>query len=192
MKLRKYAPEDAAVIARWLRSEEEVYLWSADRIGAFPVPEDALNKIYATVPKDTEFVPVTAVDGEGRPVGHLFLRIKQKEPERIVRVGFVILAPEVRGQGNGERLLIQALLYARNVLQAEKASLGVFLNNPSALHCYEKVGFVPEANLYRDSPPALLIPGKRPAIIKVHQEGPLLNRKKPAVRPEKVYGGFLR
>ena len=143
MKLRKYAPEDAAVIARWLRSEEEVYLWSADRIGAFPVPEDALNKIYATVPKDTEFVPVTAVDGEGRPVGHLFLRIKQKEPERIVRIGFVILSPAVRGQGNGERMLIQALLYARNVLQAEKASLGVFLNNPSALHCYENVGFVP-------------------------------------------------
>ena len=31
MVLRNYIKEDAAIICKWLRTEEELYRWSADR-----------------------------------------------------------------------------------------------------------------------------------------------------------------
>ena len=56
--------------------------------------------------------PFTAVDGEGNIVGHIMLRYP--EPSKtIIRLGFVIIDDQL-----------------------------VFDNNPSAIHCYESVGFV--------------------------------------------------
>lgn len=37
MKLRTYINEDAAVICKWIRTEEELYRWSADRFNKFPI-----------------------------------------------------------------------------------------------------------------------------------------------------------
>ena len=37
MKLRAYEREDSPIIASWIRSEKELYQWSADRYGFFPL-----------------------------------------------------------------------------------------------------------------------------------------------------------
>lgn len=37
MILRNFKKEDAPIIAEWLRSEEELYKWSADRFNKYPV-----------------------------------------------------------------------------------------------------------------------------------------------------------
>ena len=39
-------------------------------------------------------------------------------------------------------MLHLAIDYAQQELGAQKITLGVFDNNPSAIHCYESVGFV--------------------------------------------------
>ena len=141
IRLRQYQQTDADIICSWVKTEEELYRWSADRIGVFPVPENRLNEIYANVPEDTEFVPVTAVDEDGKPAGHLFIRILPGKPVKTARFGFVIVDPERRNTGIGEQMLLQAAMYAQNVLQAKTASLGVFTDNLPARKCYEKAGF---------------------------------------------------
>ena len=57
-----------------------------------------------------------------------------------------------RGRGLGKVLVSMAVKYAYEVLGAIKVSLGVFENNPSAIHCYETAGFhrvsLPETESY--------------------------------------------
>ena len=40
MILRNFKKEDAPIIAEWLRSEEELYKWSADRFNKYPLKAD--------------------------------------------------------------------------------------------------------------------------------------------------------
>ncbi|MCR5020146.1 N-acetyltransferase [Ruminococcus sp.] len=58
-----------------------------------------------------------------------------------MRFGFVIVDSERRGQGLGKSMLAMAENYAFDFLGAEKITLGVFENNPAALHCYLAAGF---------------------------------------------------
>ena len=37
MRLREFKQEDAKIIAGWLRTEEELYRWSADRFNKYPL-----------------------------------------------------------------------------------------------------------------------------------------------------------
>ena len=37
MILREYKKEDADIIVTWIKTEEELYKWSANRIGKFPL-----------------------------------------------------------------------------------------------------------------------------------------------------------
>lgn len=41
MNLREYKKDDAQIIAEWLRSEDELYKWSADRFNKYPLSRDA-------------------------------------------------------------------------------------------------------------------------------------------------------
>ena len=61
----------------------------------------------------------------------------------VVRFGFVIVSPEIRGKGYGRKMLELAIDYAKKEFGAKKITLGVFENNPKAQHCYESLGFVP-------------------------------------------------
>ena len=43
MILRKYIKEDSPIIATWLRTEEELYKWSADRFNKYPLSGEDIN-----------------------------------------------------------------------------------------------------------------------------------------------------
>jgi ribosomal protein S18 acetylase RimI-like enzyme len=73
-------------------------------------------------------------------VGYITLRIPADDPEE-QRLGFVIVDDSRRGCGLGKALVSMAIKYAYEELGATKVSLGIFENNPSAIHCYEAVGF---------------------------------------------------
>ncbi len=47
MILRNFKKEDAPIIAEWLRSEEELYKWSADRFNKYPLTGEDINENYA-------------------------------------------------------------------------------------------------------------------------------------------------
>ena len=140
MTLRPYKPEDSKIICSWVKDEKQLFQWSADRIGKWPLPEDALNENYQG--KNPElFIPLTAVDENNRPAGHLFIVYPDEADRTLVRFGFVIVSPELRGKGNGRKMLELAIKYAEEKIHAIRITLGVFANNPKARACYESVGF---------------------------------------------------
>ncbi len=141
MRLREYRAEDSAVICSWIKDEESLFKWSADRIGHFPLEGDELNIDYAKGVERKSHFPLTAVDDNDVPIGHMFIRYPDINDRSCVRFGYVIISPEYRGKGMGKQMLELAKAHARDVMKAKKITLGVFSNNESARHCYEAVGF---------------------------------------------------
>ena len=60
MILRDFKKEDAKIIAGWIRSEEELYRWSADRFNKYPLSGDDINENYAPQKESGRFFPLTA------------------------------------------------------------------------------------------------------------------------------------
>ena len=143
MELKKYEETDSPIICGWIKDEKSLYQWSADRIGKFPLAGNDLNENYAPVMKSNKFIPLSAFDEIGNLVGHLLIRYPDETDDSIVRFGFVIVDPVLRGRGNGKKMLQLAIDYAKNVLGVSKITLGVFADNDSARCCYESVGFRP-------------------------------------------------
>ena len=126
---------------KWIRTEEELYKWSADRFNKFPLLAEDINNNYAPQIKTGRFIPLTAVDEEDHILGHFIIRYPKEDDDQTVRFGFVIVNPESRGKGYGKEMLCLGIKYARENLSAGRIDLGVFANNESARCCYESVGF---------------------------------------------------
>ncbi|MBR5375765.1 MAG: N-acetyltransferase [Lachnospiraceae bacterium] len=141
MKLRAYEKEDAAVICSWIRTEEELYRWSADIFCRFPMTADVMEENYSPQIAHGRFFPLTAVDDEGNIVGHFIIRYPREDDDSTVRFGFVILDPKVRGKGYGQEMLRLGIRYVKDNLKVSRIDLGVFENNEKAKRCYEAVGF---------------------------------------------------
>lgn len=141
MKLRAYEQADAGIICQWLKSEKELYQWSADRFNKFPLTAQNINENYAPQIRTGRFFPLTALDEENHVIGHFIIRYPREDDNASVRLGFVILNPAYRGKGCGKEMLRLGVRYAKEHLHAARVDLGVFANNDSAKHCYEAVGF---------------------------------------------------
>lgn len=139
MRLRKYKKDDAIEIVKWIKTEREKALWSADRYKNFPVTPEDINTEYENTAKVCNFYPMTLTDGN-KIVGHIILR-NPTEDKSIFRFGYVIVSSSIRGKGYGKTLLLEAIRYAKGKLGAKKITLGVFIENESAVKCYEAVGF---------------------------------------------------
>ena len=143
LSIRPYKPQDAETIVSWIKDERALRKWSSDRYGAYPITAEDINYKYLKCNGDCEepdnFYPMTAVDANG-PVGHLILRYTNKE-KTIIRLGFIIVDDSKRGIGYGKRMIQMTMQYAFDMLKAEKITLGVFDNNPSAYYCYKAAGF---------------------------------------------------
>ncbi|MBQ9264477.1 MAG: GNAT family N-acetyltransferase [Clostridia bacterium] len=141
MVLRAYIGEDSAILSKWLRTETELYQWSADRLNKFPLTEKDIDDHYAPQLKTGRFIPLTAVDEKDHVMGHFIIRYPKENDDRTVRFGFVIVNPALRGKGYGKEMLLLGIEYVKENLMAKRIDLGVFANNDSALHCYESIGF---------------------------------------------------
>ena len=139
LTLRPYQPSDATVITSWLKSEYRMRQWCADRYERYPVTPEDMNRYYERYIDGQRSRALTMVDGSDI-VGYITLRIPADDPAE-QRLGFVIVDDSRRGCGLGKALVSMAIKYAYEELGATKVSLGVFENNPSAIHCYESAGF---------------------------------------------------
>lgn len=74
MKLRNFKKEDAPIIAGWIRSEEELYKWSADSFGKYPLTGDDIIENYMPRIENGRFYPLTAIAVNGNVIGHLIIR----------------------------------------------------------------------------------------------------------------------
>ena len=152
MILRDFKKEDAQIIAGWLRSEEELYKWSADRFNKYPLSGEDINENYAPHLHTGRFIPLTAVDDNGDAIGHFIIRYPRDDDDSSIRFGFVIIDPALRGKGYGKELLRLGIEYVKEKLNATRIDLGVFENNESARHCYEAVGFTEYAKRICEMP----------------------------------------
>ena len=141
MKLREFKQEDAKIIAGWLRTEEELYRWSADRFNKYPLSGEDINESYTPQIESGRFFPLTLVDDNGDVLGHFIIRYPREDDERSVRFGFVIVDPSLSGKGYGKEMLRLGIEYAREKLHASRIDLGVFECNEAAKRCYEAIGF---------------------------------------------------
>lgn len=141
MRLRAYTREDSPVIAKWVRTEKELYQWSANIYGIFPLRPYSIDDNYLPAMRTGRFIPLTAVDDEGNVAGHFIIRYPNENDDSSVRIGFVIVDPDIRGKGRGRELMQLAIGYIKDNLTATRVDLGVFDNNPKARKCYESVGF---------------------------------------------------
>lgn len=141
MILRAYQKADADIICTWLRSEKELYQWSADRFCKFPLTGADIEENYAPQIAGGRFIPLTAVDAENNVIGHFIIRYPKEDDDTSVRFGFVVLDPAYRGKGCGSQMMRLGIAYAKENLHVQRIDLGVFANNEGAQHCYEAAGF---------------------------------------------------
>lgn len=150
LTLRPYLPSDAATITSWLKSEYLMRQWCADRYERYPVTPEDMNAYHAMYIDGQRSRALTMTDGDDI-VGYITLRIPADDSTE-QRLGFVIVDDSKRGCGLGKALVSMAVKYAFETLGSTKVSLGVFENNPSAIHCYESAGFrrvsLPETESY--------------------------------------------
>lgn len=151
LTLRPYQSSDAAVITSWLKSEYFMRQWCADRYERYPVTPEDMNTYHERNIDGQRSRALIMRDGDDI-VGYITLRTPADKPT-VQRLGFVIVDDSKRGCGLGKALVSMAVKYAFETLGAAKVSLGVFENNPSAIHCYEAAGFhrvsLPETECYK-------------------------------------------
>lgn len=113
--------------------------WSADRYERYHVIPEDMNAYHARYIDGQHSYALTMTYGDVI-VGYITMRTPADYPIE-QRLGFVIADDSKRGRGLGKALVSMAVKYAFETLGAAKVSLGVFENNPSAIHCYEAAGF---------------------------------------------------
>lgn len=138
LRLRPYKKCDAKCIVSWIKDEESFWKWCAGRYEKYPITAEDMNKYYEAYAEDESFFQMTAIDENGA-VGHLIMRFLDEEKSDL-RFGFIIVDAEKRGKGYGKEMLKLAMEYAFKILKVKRVSLGVFENNPSAIHCYQSAG----------------------------------------------------
>lgn len=141
MILRDYRNSDSSIICKWLRTEDELYKWSADRFNKFPLAGNDIIDNYTPQIKSGRFIPLTAVDADDSVIGHFIIRYPKETDDSTVRFGFVIVDPKLRNRGYGKEMLLLGIKYVKDHLSAQRIDLGVFADNSSAKRCYEAVGF---------------------------------------------------
>lgn len=132
LRLRPYKESDAEKILSFAKDEKTFYKWTAGVLGEYPLTAEQFNQV-------SNNMAFTALD-EDKIVGFFILR-QPGEDINELRVGFVIVDPEIRGKGYGKRMLQLGLKYAKEIYGATKAGLGVFANNEAAYYCYKAAGF---------------------------------------------------
>ena len=172
IRLRPYKPCDAETILGWIKDEDSFRKWSADRYDHYPITAADMNHKYIDCNGDCvepdNFYPLTAFDETGI-IGHLILRYTN-EDKRDLRIGFVIVDDSRRGMGYGKQMLGLALQFAFDILKAQKVTLGVLENNPSAYYCYKAAGF---RDVPMDEPEYYQLMGEKIKCLELEIEGDL-------------------
>jgi RimJ/RimL family protein N-acetyltransferase len=140
IELHPFSRSDFKELISWVRTPEEVFLWSATTF-TFPLDKNQLEKHYEEAQKTNTRLMYTAVDGRTKEhIGHIELtRIDQEK--RKASIAYVLVDPAKRGLGYGEGLVQSILLECFQRMKIVKVDLFVFEFNRVAIHCYQKAGF---------------------------------------------------
>jgi RimJ/RimL family protein N-acetyltransferase len=143
IRLVPFTSADIDRLLGWIRSPEELMLWTASSFG-FPLTrehiEGHLRDSAARKDQPIRRIFKAVEEGSGDIVGHIELGAIDPR-NRSARIGRVLVDPERRGQGFGAAMMRAVVDRAFRELGAHRVELGVFDVNPAAIACYEGVGF---------------------------------------------------
>lgn len=140
IRLEPFTPADIDRLLGWIRSPEELMLWTASSFG-FPLTREHIEgHLRDSAARGERRIFKAVEEGSGEIVGHIELGAIDPR-NHSVRIGRVLVDPDRRGQGLGGAMMRAALDTAFRELGAHRVELGVFDVNPAAIACYERVGF---------------------------------------------------
>jgi UDP-4-amino-4,6-dideoxy-N-acetyl-beta-L-altrosamine N-acetyltransferase len=146
--LRPIAKDDTEAIVRWRNTPQvQRNLFSRETLTA----EQHLQWLQTKVESGSccQFIIVVRQDGAELPIGTVFIK-NIDQHSRKGEFGIFIGEDAARGKGYGTIATAQILQYAFTVLALNRVTLSVFTDNTSAVHLYEKLGFVKEGLLRED------------------------------------------
>ena len=83
-------------------------MWSADKF-QYPLTEAQLYHYKEKYAQDENAWLMTALNEQGKPVGHFLMRLADFESGSI-HLSFIIIDPKIRGSGKGIILFLQSVL----------------------------------------------------------------------------------
>lgn len=140
IQLIPFTTPDIDRLLGWIRSPEELMLWTASSFG-FPLTREHIEGHLRDSAERGDRRIFKAVEEEREAVvGHI--ELGGIDPRnRSLRIGRVLIDPDRRIQGVGAAMMRVALAMAFGELGMHRVELGVFDVNPRAIACYERVGF---------------------------------------------------
>jgi len=132
--LRRYAPSDAAHVARWVRTPQELHQLAP--AASWPLTPRIVHE-WIRSDGHVFVLPVSPDDG---PAAYGELNPMRDRSDHWW-IGHLIVAPEQRGKGFGSRMVRLLLREAFDGIGANRVSLIVFPENKAAIRCYRSVGF---------------------------------------------------
>lgn len=142
MNLIDFETKHFPVLRSWLSSERDVVQWGGPEL-TYPITDDQLEQMIidgtTAPPKRLSWMAVNATQAL---VGHIQLAVDWRNG--VARIGRVMIAPTMRGQGLAKSLLEAALQQAFSHPEIERTELNVYSWNSAAIRTYNKVGFFHE------------------------------------------------
>jgi RimJ/RimL family protein N-acetyltransferase len=140
MELHPFSRNDFKELISWVRTPEELFLWSATTF-TFPLEEDQLERHFQEAQSSQTRLMYTAVDSETKEhIGHIELTRIDWE-NRKLSIAYVLIDPAKRGLGYGNELVQSILRECFDRMGMSKVDLFVFESNTVAIHLYQRMGF---------------------------------------------------
>ena len=139
MRIRPYLENrDYEYLEQWSGGARAHALWCAN-LFPYPLTKEGLHNALERNAREWEDCAFVATEDDGEPAGFFCYSVNMENDVGFFK--FIIIDPEKRGRGYGQRMLKLALRYAFEITGAQVVRLNVFQENESARRCYEKAGF---------------------------------------------------
>ena len=150
MQIRQYDKRrDFNCIKEWIGGERAHALWCANRF-PYPIAAGSFHAFLDDLKQEWAADAFVAVDKNDNAIGFFCYSLLPESSAGFL--SFAILDPKLRRKGYGQEMVRLALQYAFEMTGAQTVDLNVFAENPEAIRCYEKIGFViknTERNAFR-------------------------------------------
>lgn len=135
MKFRPTSFDDLAQIRTWVSTKEEMMLWSGPTF-TWPLTDQQLGSYLGNAQRRYW----SALNPEnGEVTGHASLLVDQ--PAQMMRLGYVILDPQLRGQSLGRELVQHTTWAGFRLTGLPTMKLHVYAHNTPARRLYASLGF---------------------------------------------------
>lgn len=130
--LKRSIDADIDSLMTWLPDAESVRVWGGPAF-QYPFTKKSFRK-NCHWPKMASF-SLRNREGEFCAFGQLYKRNGR------INLARLIVRPDLRGQGNGRRLITMLIDVGPSLFPLNEFSLFVYRNNTSAFECYRSLGF---------------------------------------------------